>query len=257
MGVQPRNRGERISREALPEDCRVLQQCAILRIESIQPRGDQRLQRLGHLEVLERPGELVGDLAGAEDPAVRKHADRLHGVERNALRARHDPGRRIVWCVGHESANELLDRLVGKGLEMDGREGPLPGAPVGPAVDELGPRQRHHKYRMGPRPLEHGTDEVDQPGIGPLQVLEHHHHRAGSGDPLEEGSPRGVQLLAAARWSLVEREQEREPGLHPGALLRIGDVLRDRRPELRTRLLGAVSLGIWLASAPSRPRPRT
>ena len=39
------------------------------------------------------------------------------------------------------------------------------------------------------RPLEQVIDEVQQPAVGPLKVLEHEHDGLGGGDPLEEQPP--------------------------------------------------------------------
>ena len=85
---------------------------------------------------------------------------------------------------------------------------------------------------MALRPLEHRLDEVEQPRVGPLEVLEDHHDGALLRDPLEERAPRGEQLLAVAVRSGVEPEQVREPRLDPSSLVGIGDELGHRRREL-------------------------
>ena len=78
------------------------------------------------------------------------------------------------------------------------------------------------------------------------------------GDPLEEEPPGGEEVLAVGRGPLAEAEQVREPRLDPGALVRVGDVLLERRAQLRERAARAPRPRRSApASAPSRRAPRT
>ena len=125
---------------------------------------------------------------------------------------------------------------------MQRREVPLPGAPRRPAVRELGPRQRDDVDRPRLRPLQHRLDEIQEPRVGPLHVLEHHRDDAGAADPFEEHPPRGEQLLAAAGGALLQPEQERQAGLHPPPVLLVRDVRGHRLGELGARDPGGVGL---------------
>ena len=112
------------------------------------------------------------------------------------------------------------------------------GAPAGPALLELRARERDHEERVVARPLEQVLDEVEQAGIGPLHVLEREHRRVGVGEALEEQPPGGEQVLAVAGRAVFEAEQAGEPGLDEAALLGVGQVLLECRPQLLAHRLG-------------------
>ena len=218
--------------EAHADDRGVLHQRAILGWQHVQPCRDQRVERLGDVEGPDLAHEDVGVVAGFERAAVDQHPDGLHGVERHPLGARDDPLDVLRRHAPDESLDELGDHRVGERLEVHRGEAALAGSPVRAFVGELGSRHRDDQDRMALRPLEHRLDEVEQPRVGPLEVLEDHHDGALLRDPLEERAPRGEQLLAVAVGSGVEPEQVREPRLDPSSLVGIGDELGHRRREL-------------------------
>jgi hypothetical protein len=84
-----------------------------------------------------------------------------------------------------------------------------------------------------PRPLEQVLDEVQQTGVGPLHVLEHHDDRVALGEAFEEGAPGGEHVLLIAGSTGVEREEVREARLDPRAFLGVGNELLQGRPQLR------------------------
>ena len=86
------------------------------------------------------------------------------------------------------------------------------GAPVRTPVEQLGPGQREDQDRQAARPVEEVVDEVEQAGIGPLEVLEHEHDRAALGDALEEDPPGREQRLAPAGRRLIDAEQASSAG---------------------------------------------
>ena len=96
---------------------------------------------------------------------------------------------------------------------------------------------------MRPAPLEDVVDEVEQARVRPLEVLEEQNGHAAIGDPLEEGSPCREQLLALAGASLLHAEQLKQAGLDPAPLLRIGNILRDRRGDPLPGGRGVIGLG--------------
>ena len=63
------------------------------------------------------------------------------------------------------------------------------------------------------------------------------------GDALEERAPRGEELVALTCGGILEPEQMGESGLDPPALVLVGDVVGNRRRELRPGLRAAVGLG--------------
>ena len=88
---------------------------------------------------------------------------------------------------------------------------------------------------MTPRPLEQVLEEVEQAGIRPLHILEDEDRRRLLRESLEEDAPGREQVLLVPGRSLLETEQVGEAGLDPPQFLRVGEVLLDRRVELRAR----------------------
>ena len=106
-------------------------------------------------------------------------------------------------------------------------------APGRPLLEQLGPGEGDHAQRRVARPLEQVLHEVEQRRVRPLHVLEREHRRIHVGEPLEEETPGGEQVLPLVRLVLAEPEQVSEPRLDEPALVRVEDVLLERRLELR------------------------
>ena len=87
--------------KVLPSTARVLEQPPLLGGEPVEPGGDQRVQRLRHLERLDRSRQPV-DGPSWTSPAVEEHADRLDRVQRDALGAVEDPVAERVREPRHE-----------------------------------------------------------------------------------------------------------------------------------------------------------
>ena len=100
---------------------------------------------------------------------------------------------------GDEAREQLAHRRLGERLEVERREGRAPAPQSGPPLEELGAGERDDVDRDGPAPVEQVVDEVEQAGVGAVQVLEHHDHGCGRRQALEEGPPGGEQLLRADR----------------------------------------------------------
>ena len=115
--------------------------------------------------------------------------------------------------------------------------------PTWAAVGELGPREPEDEDRLVPRPLEEVLDEVQQAGVRPLHVLEHHDDRVALREALEEDPPGREHVLLVAGDTVLEPQQMREPGLDPIALLRVGDELLDGRAQLLERRRRLLLLG--------------
>ena len=90
VGVGARKRRQRVSREGLAEHGRVLEQSTLLRREPVEPRGDQCVQRLRHLERLDLARQPVRGAVLDEQAAVEQHPHGLDRVERDALGASED-----------------------------------------------------------------------------------------------------------------------------------------------------------------------
>ena len=116
----------------------------------------------------------------------------------------------------------------------------LPAPHPGTAVGQLRPAERQHEDPVGARPLEQVLDEVEQAGVGPLDVLKHHHDRLALAEPLEEEPPRAVHVLRLARLPFLEAEQVRQAWLDPAALVGVRHLLGHRGAQLGERSLGVV-----------------
>ena len=77
------------------------------------------------------------------------------------------------------------------------------------------------------------ADELDERGVGPLQVLEEERDRALLGHALEEEAPGAEELLLAARRAVLEPEQVQQARLDEVALLLVGHELVDGGAQLR------------------------
>jgi hypothetical protein len=124
-------------------------------------------------------------------------------------------------------------------------------------LGELRPGERQDEDRVVARPVEQVVEEVQQPGICPLHVLEDEHDRVDLREALEQDAPRREQVLLVAGDSLLEPEQVGEPRLDPRALLGVGDVLGQCCPELAERGAGFFVFGDAAAHPVPGVRPRS
>ena len=84
-------RGEPLARERLAEHGRILHEPPLDRLERVEPRGRERVQRLGDLERLDRAGRAVLVAVTLQQAAVEQHPHGLDRVERHALGPLDDP----------------------------------------------------------------------------------------------------------------------------------------------------------------------
>ena len=107
--------------------------------QPVEPRGDQRVQRLGHLERLDLAGQAVHVALAYEQPAVEEHPHGLDRVERHALGALEDALAELVGEARDGPGEERRHRVGRERLEGDRREVALAGPQVGRRSGELGP----------------------------------------------------------------------------------------------------------------------
>jgi len=230
---QAAERGDRLARERLAEHGSVLEKGALPGRQAVEARGDQSLERLGHVELDDGAGELVAIAVGArEQTLVEQHPHGLDGVQRHALGPIADPHEQVAGETRHHPVQQLLDRHVRQSLEVERGEPALARSPVRTTLGDLGTREREHEQRMVAPPLNQVVDEVEQRVVGPLEVLEDHHHRSTVGDAFEEQAPAGEQVVARGARAFFQPEEMREPRLDPSTLLGIGDELLDAGVEL-------------------------
>ena len=191
------------------------------------------MQRLRDGERLDRAGGPVHVALARQQAAVEQHAHRLDGVERNTLGPVQDVGAKAVRQPRDEAVQQGLHRASRERLERERRRVARAACQAG----KLGPRQREDEDRMAARPVEQVVDEVDQAGLGPLEVLEDEHARAGVGEPFEEQAPGREELLPVGLDAVAQAEQVGEPRLEPRALVGVGDVGGQAGAQLEERLV--------------------
>ncbi len=96
---------------------------------------------------------------------------------------------------------------------------------------------------MVARPVEQVLDEVEQAGVRPLHILERQDDRRRVRQPLEEQPPGGEQILPVAGRRVLEPEQVGQARLDEGPLLRIEQMLGQRRRQLLARRARLLVLG--------------
>ena len=117
-------------REGLAEHGGVFDHPPLHLLEAVEPRGDQRVQGLRHLERLDLSVGHVDVALAAQQPAVEQHAHGLHGVEGHALGPLADAHAELLREARHEPVEQLVDRVVRERLERDRREVALGRAPA-------------------------------------------------------------------------------------------------------------------------------
>ena len=238
-----RQRGERLLREALAEHGRVLKEASLLRVEPVQPRGDERVQRLRDLERLDRPGRpVVRPLSRSSRPrssSIRTVSTAYSGTPsaRSRICARSSPG---SPGPAPSRSSSIACRRGARGRARCSSAAGHPSS--GGAPERSGRREREHEDRMAARPLEQVFDEVEQgrsahcmssktmtTGWCSLSRSKKRRHAAN-------------RSSRSAVKSLFEPEQVRQPRLDPVELVRVGDVRLDGLAQLRPRRLRVLAL---------------
>ena len=161
--------------EDLALDRAALEDASLGRLELVEPRGEQRVQR-------RRDDDLALRLAG--------HRDHLLDEERVAACGARDP---LAQVLGGVLGDELANVVVGKRLEPERHR------PGGPLIGERGPchaEQQDRRVRGEQRDV---LDQVVEGLLAPLDVVEHDHQR-----PLRRGL---LQRLAEGPGDLLRRRR--------------------------------------------------
>ena len=163
--------GDRSCPERLPDNGGRLEDRLGLRLQRVETRGDDGLDRLR-----KTPGWLSIRRAGS---AVLDHANELLGVQRvaaGALQQLSVQARRQRGAVEH-GCHQLCGLAVGQRGKPDRRDVGAAAAPRRGGVVKLrsGRRDQHHRNPAGP--LGQVVDEVQHDFLGPVQVFDQHDQR--------------------------------------------------------------------------------
>src|SRR5207244_2538840 len=95
----------------------VLEHASLVRREPVEAGGDERMERLRHVELLDGSRRTVNGALLRQQAAVEQHAHGLDGVERHALGTGEDLASKRARQSGYETGEQLLHRLFGERLE--------------------------------------------------------------------------------------------------------------------------------------------
>ena len=151
----------------VPEHGGVLEHRALGGAQPVQPRRHERVQRLGHVELGDVGGEHIPRTLLREQATVEQHAHRLDRVQGHALSAAEDPPGQLLGQAGNQTIQGLAHGAVAQCSEHDRML-----RPRRTGVQQLAPSAGQNEQRAVRRPFQQVVDELQQPGVGPLQVLE-------------------------------------------------------------------------------------
>jgi hypothetical protein len=186
LAGQARDGREGRDAERLAQHRPVLQEASVGGIDGIEPGGDEGMERVGDLERAKVAHHAIDAVRFFELAVLDQHPDRLDGMS-GMPSARCRMVRTVLAAAG-QGLRGLAHRVVGERLEGEGHELRRP-APYARRRSRRSASQGDHEDRVADRPLEQMVDEVEQAGVGPLEVLEHEDGRALRGDALEEPTP--------------------------------------------------------------------
>ena len=192
------HRLERTEPEDFPQHRGVVEERLLLAREDVEPCVDHALQRLRELLVVAAFGEHPDELFCVQRIAAGPLQQRALLLDREdgPVDQRAQQPRRVFFCERRE---------------RDRRGVPLAAAPVGPALEELRPRRRDDEDRHARRPVDQMVDEVQEPVVGPVEILEDEDQRMLLREVLEEVAPRRERLSArvCARRRIAAEPDER------------------------------------------------
>ena len=109
-------------REPLAEHGAGQQHLTLVRVEPIEPRGDERPDRRRHRYSSEGSAHDVSHTVVHQNPLVGEGSQRLDGVQRHSPAVRANGGQQCLRRAGHRPGDKLVHLGVAERLELD----PLP-----------------------------------------------------------------------------------------------------------------------------------
>ena len=127
--------------------------------------------------------------------------DQLLDEERVPAGSRRDPlaCRRVDLLVCEQASDQLVALVGPQRFEQERGRVELPAAPAGTHVEELGPRHTQQEDRRAAGEVRDVLDQVEEGGLGPLEVVDHDDLGAFGGTCLEQPPERDPRLLGRRR----------------------------------------------------------
>ena len=203
--------------------------------QPLQAGGDQGVDRRRDGELARRLHERPVTVVLLEQPVVDQHREQLLHEERIALGGVGDtPGLLARKAAATEQVRHELPALVrGERLQQDRGGVALAAAPAGALLEQLRPRHAEQHDRRVAREVGHVLDKVQERGLGPLKVVEHHHERALPRQRLEQPTSRPEDLLARAEPGSAEPDRLGQDSDDLLGLRLLAELLPDRLSERR------------------------
>ncbi len=193
--VRRRQVGHRSPPEHLPDHRRALEHRTLVLVEPVEAGREDRLDRLRHTQRVDRGERLEPAVALDEHAVLDEHPQHL--LEEERIASRGTPDR--VGRLGIKRAGEVLQQRAGvlarKRRELDRRP-----RPRRPQLGQIRSRQAADEDRRVAAPAGQVLDEVEEGGLGPLDVVEHDDEGTLLRERLEQPAHGPVELVGARAW---------------------------------------------------------
>jgi hypothetical protein len=234
--------GQRLHRAAMKAvalDRSALERAALGCPELVEARGEQHLDGRRHAHTGEVARRHPAPVLASQETLVDEHRDHLLDEEGVAAARLANPRPHVA--LESDLADEVPDQGLGfvlrERLEEDRGRVALASSPRLVQLQQLRPRHAEEQDGGVSRPLRHVLDQLEQVGLGPVQVVEDDDQRTLVGEALEQPSHPPVPLL--------RRRRRLGQADHLGDALGRSPVrvVLEGRGDLRHRLLERVLFG--------------
>jgi hypothetical protein len=120
------------------------------------------------------------------------------------------------------SADQLASLVGAQRADLDGGNRLVAARPLEGSGQPLRHLARTHchgdQHRRAGRPPQQRSEQLDRPGVGPVEVVEHQHERLGGRERLEELAHGGVSSVTVVLWPRGRLHRTGERGQHVGEL---------------------------------------
>ena len=250
--------------EAGTDHRRFLDDPSLHRVEPVQAREQQPVQGGGHLRGRRLRGAAPLEPVADQHPRRHQRAHHLLEVQRVASRPLQDQEPQVLReemrRVSEPRGQQILAVRPREWHDLDrGVRGPARAQRI---RLERRPVHQEQQERTIREPVRDHPEQLDGGGVGPVQILDDQHQRAGGQPALHQGVGRQEDLalellglqMADARVVLLEPEHPGERGDHRGPILRVDPERLQARGQLAPRDLDGIAVRHPVGVAQERGR---